>query len=174
MSGPLDFLQQLQLMPDLTLDDVGAPVRDKTLWLDINQGKPSGPQRLTARQQLRVLQAQSGAAPQVVQVHEVNRACDCIPIPFSLGVAGIGGGQLILSANSKERTFLSIRNSIASAGNLFVGLNNIGDDTNASYAIPAGGILILDTGVPQNDIWLSCDGAITTGTLTYALGNWGL
>lgn len=89
---------------------------------------------------------------------------DIAHIPFSVGVTA--SDQPILTRPANTRAFLLIQNTHA-ANILFVGF---GIKPNSSNGIPiaAGGSLLMDAFVGQNDIWLAGSGANTTGILSYS------
>jgi hypothetical protein len=155
-----DFLEP---RAPVTLD---APTRDPAV---IQQGKPPGPQRLTRRELRRVAgYAAASGAPPVTRVAEINRFPELINVPFSLATAGVAGAQLIVPAPANERIILTFRNAAASAGTLFIGFGVQPNVNNAAFSLVAGGQLIFDVVVPQNDIWIACDAATTFGVVCYA------
>jgi hypothetical protein len=100
---------------------------------------------------------------QLSYVADTMRYGDFGHIPFSVAV--LANAEPILSRPQTKRTFLLIQNT-HSAQTLFVGF---GVQPSAGIGIPiaAGGSLILDACVAQNDVFLSGSGAATTGMLTY-------
>lgn len=156
------------LAPKIRPERFDAPTRNDP---PINQGgRPSGPQRLTGRQLRKVQQfAASGGLPGFQRVIELNRFFDFVSVPFSLAAIGIAGAQLVVPAPDRDRVFLSFRNSATSAGTLFIGFGVRPDINTAAFSLVAGGQLILDVGVPQNDVWIATDIATTFGVVGYGL-----
>jgi len=72
--------------------------------------------------------------------------------------------------NDQQRTILTLRNSSTSAGVLFIGLGFPPvDASTALFELPAGGQLVFDVAVPQDEVWLfSTAGSL--GMVGYALG----
>lgn len=159
MANLLDFLAPK------TRPALDAPTRDAR----INQGgKPSGPQRLTGRQIRRIERAATGEDRAIQRVIELNRFPSLVPVPFSLTTGGIAGAQLILPAPDRDRVFLSFRNAATSAGTLFIGFGAQPDVNNAVFSLVAGGQLIFDIVIPQDDVWIATDTATTFGVVAYA------
>lgn len=164
MSSLRDFLVN---RPQIERDQpyaFDAPTRTPEI---LNQGKPSGPQRLTGRE-LRRLAQFSGEGSPFQRVIEINRFAKVTPVPFSLAVAGVAGAQQIVLAPDRDRVFLSFRNASSSAGTLFIGFDTKPDINNAVFSLVAGGQLIFDVFVPQNDIWIATDTATTFGVVSYS------
>ena len=143
-----------------------APTREPAV---IQQGKPPGPQRLTRRELRRVESAAvTGGSPPFTRVAEINRFPLLTVVPFSLTTAGIAGAQLIVPSPANDRIILTFRNASTSAGMLFIGFGIQPDISNAAFSLVAGGQLILDVVIPQNDVWIACDTAPTFGVVCYA------
>lgn len=75
----------------------------------------------------------------------------------------------ILPQPADERSFLTIRNASTSAGPLLVGFGSPPQGVEScDYELIAGGYLLLDYRVPQDDVWLySATGAL--GTVSYSI-----
>jgi hypothetical protein len=143
-----------------------APTRNDP---PLNQGgKPSGPQRLTGREFRKIQQFATGTGPSIQRVIELNRFPSIITVPFSLTTAGIAGAQLPVPAPDRDRIFLAFRNAAGSAGTLFIGFSGKPDANTAVFSLVAGGQLILDVVIPQDDVWIATDTATTFGTVAYA------
>lgn len=165
----------LDLLPDkisaLDKNTFDTPRRTPLL----NQGgAPPGIMRVSPRELRRFMQAQ-----QLMLVRDADRFFTGVTVPFVISAAGVAGAQLVVNAAeaSRPRALLVIRNASTSAGTVFVGLGGGADINNAFVALAAGQSLVLDTGIPQNDIFISADtatpGAPTFGAATYGISRAG-
>jgi hypothetical protein len=76
---------------------------------------------------------------------------------------------LAITAPPEIRSFLAIRCSATSTVNLLIAFDNAASDSTASFALLPGGVLFLDSFVPQNDVHLAASAVgICIGVLTYA------
>jgi hypothetical protein len=133
----------------------------------LNQGgAPPGIMRVSPRE-LRRLMQQSIA--NLTLVRDLDRFVDVVPVPYSLPIAGVAGGQLVLNAASptKPRTHLVLCNYSA-AGIVFIGVGGAADNATAYLRLVAGSQVILDV-IPQNDIYASTDTAGAFGVFSYAI-----
>jgi hypothetical protein len=89
---------------------------------------------------------------------------DFAHINFSAGL--VSTGVPILTRPDNKRVFLLIENTHATQS-IFVGFGINNPGPTIGVTITAGGSFLLDTRVPQNDIYLAASGADTTGKLTY-------
>ena len=101
---------------------------------------------------------------QLEYVADTMRYCDFGHIPFSVGT--VAADAPILTRPANKRTFLLIQNTHATQ-DLFVGFG-VKPNSGIGIRIAAGGSLLLDAVVAQNDVYLTGSGAATTGQLTYA------
>ncbi len=97
-------------------------------------------------------------------IADTMRYCDFGHIPFSVGT--VASDAPVLTKPSNKRTFLLIQNTHATQ-DLFIGFG-IKPSSAIGVKIAAGGSLLLDAVVAQNDVYLAGSGAATTGLLTYA------
>ena len=161
MSNFLDFLPPREVAYELD-----APTRNTP---PVNQGgRPNGPQRLTGRQIRRLRLFSESGGPPIQRVIELNRFPSIIPVPFSLTAIGSANAQLIVSSPDRDRILLIVRNAATSAGSLFIGFGAKPDVNTALISLVSGGQLILDTVIPQDDVWISTDVATTLGVVSYA------
>ncbi len=86
-------------------------------------------------------------------------------LTFALLVAGVD--QLALNRPSQLRVSLMILNSVASAGVINIGFDVPALGGSSSMTLPAGGIVLFDEFVPQNDIHISCNLATSFVAITY-------
>lgn len=94
---------------------------------------------------------------------DVMRFGDFSHIGFSVGTAG---SQVpVLSRPDGKRTFLLIQNTHATQS-LFVGFG-VQPSAAIGITLVAGGNMLLDAAVAQDDVFLAGSGAGTTGLITY-------
>jgi hypothetical protein len=68
----------------------------------------------------------------------------------------------------QPRCLLLMRCDASSNGTLLVALGNAPSATNAWFEIPIGGIILLDTRVPQDDIYISGTASTVNAVLGYS------
>jgi hypothetical protein len=106
------------------------------------------------------------AGTPTVPVREVNRYPDAIVLNFA-NVIDLGvGGQLVLTRSNNVRIALGIRALETNTTTLLIGFGFSPNAGNASFALPAGGMLYFDSVVFQNDVYLSrAVGALIAGAV---------
>lgn len=111
---------------------------------------------------------ESAYVPGSPQFKNPTKFVEMLRAPFNLTAAA--AAILVLPKVDQQRTILTLRNSSTSAGILFIGLGFPPiDASTALYELPAGGQMIFDVAVPQDEVWLfSIAGAL--GMVGYALG----
>lgn len=128
------------------LPTLDAPAARNT---ELNQGMPSGPQRMSG-QTRQILQAPPSTP--VMRVAEINRTGN----PISISITNLPiVSSVVIPAPNGRRVFFSVRNSSASGGILLIAFGVTADMANAQYELPAGGIMVLDTFVPQQECYMA-------------------
>lgn len=166
--------QWLDLLPDkvalLNRDSFDTPRRS---GIPNQGGSPPGVMRVPPRELRRLLSTQG-----LTFTRDADRFVNAVPVPFVLVTPGAPGAFLVVNAAelSKPRALLVIRNATTSAGSVFIGLGGPADINNAFIALAAGQTLVLDTGIPQNDIYCATDTATaiapTFGVVTYGISRY--
>lgn len=102
----------------------------------------------------------------IVYVREVNRFPLLSTLTFALTTASVLG----VSEPDTTRIMLGIRNASTSANNVLVAFGQAATINTALFEIPAGGVVFLDYGVPQDDVFLASIGT-STAVLAFANSN---
>lgn len=155
MADLLDFLAPGDQPPEFDAPSRPLPAK--------SGGYPPGVSRMPARELRRVLLTTRDGLPNYQAVREVNR------YPSGLnanpGSVPAGGDALVINDSPTSRIFLSIRNRSDSGGILLVGVGQVATFNTAAFELPAGGVLLFDYAVPQDEIHIGASG----GTVNYVV-----
>lgn len=136
-----------------------APTRNPDTLL---QGTPPGPQRLGGGQR-EVLAQQAVQAVQPVR--EVNRYPNLITIASSNIALG---STLAIPIPDGRRIWLSARNCSNSTGILFIGIGVAAAQLSAQFELNPGGMLLFDTVIPQQEIFVGASAVGVNIVLAFA------
>lgn len=156
MADLLDFLAPGDVPPDFDAPSRPLPAN--------SGGYPPGISRMPARELRRIMLTTRDGLPNYQAVREVNRYPAGIQgNPGTVTVAQ--GDVLVINDTPTSRIFLSVRNRSDSAGILLVGIGQVATFATAAFELPAGGVLLFDYAVPQDEIHLAASG----GTCNYVV-----
>jgi hypothetical protein len=127
-------------------------------WTTGPSSQPDGPR------QTRPAPAGTPAGP--VPIQDAHRYAD-VRGDLVTTVPQTAGGVLVLSAPDTLRNFLAIRNSSTTA-NLYLSFGNQAT-TNSTFRLTPNQIMLLDTVVPQDDLYAVADD--TDGQISVAFSN---
>ena len=132
-------------------------------WGNVPGYIPPGPHVLPRGAAARWATGGAGMPPGI-DVREVNR------YPLLTTVAIFPGlvDQLILTTPDTTRIWLSVRCDASSPGAILVAFGIAASINTAAFTVPAGGVLLLDYTVPQDDVHVIGSVAACVGTLVYA------
>lgn len=131
-------------------------------WGRVPGYMPPGPHILPRTNLARWSVGGSDRAPGI-DVREVNR----YPVLTTITL-NVTASSLILQQPDTSRIWLTIRCDAASPGSLLVAFGVNASAATAAFTIVAGGVLLLDYCVPQNDVYIAGSAANSLGVLTYA------
>jgi hypothetical protein len=106
-----------------------------------------------------------GTGQPATSVFDQTRFGRLTTVSFTLANAAVD--LLALNAPSQLRVFLSVFNSVGSAGVINVGFDQQALGAGGAFTLPAGGFFFLDEFVPQNEIHISCNTATSFVAITY-------
>lgn len=132
-------------------------------WGNVPGYLPPGPHNLPRGAAQRWSTGGLGAPPGI-DVREVNR----YPLVTTLALAVGLADQIIITQPDTARILLIVRCDASSAGSILVAFGVVASINTAAFTIPAGGVLLLDYVVPQDDVHVIGSAAGCVGTAVYA------